>query len=360
MSGLSPRQRELLEASAAVASRTRRGIEEAAGRPPAAGDVFVLEATAGQPVEWLLLGPAGSAGAFAAVPGDSHPFLGSSDLEVETTAGPLRLRGAASTRLGPETLDSGRRVATIAAGDLARVRGRLHELERAERAEPPDNALLEEVDGSPDYREWLRETILPAVQAAGVRVEPQPARPPARLPGSAAGGARLALAALVFLSVGLGIWALRSQGRLRELAGERGRQTALVESLRARLAAAGRPAPAGPGPRIELPVAILLPDETLRGERAPVPLPSASPFLIVVLRFRESPADRSFRVNLTRQGEATALWNEDGIPRAAEGGVQLALPRHLLPPGVYRLRLSSLGNNGRAEERGDFRLEIAP
>ena len=98
MSGetLSSRQRNLLAmsaASAASAAAARQGPSGAApDRAAEAGDLVVLDATARHPVEWLLLERRSPSGPFLAVPADSHPFLGSRDLEVESSTGTLHLR----------------------------------------------------------------------------------------------------------------------------------------------------------------------------------------------------------------------------------------------------------------------------
>lgn len=360
MSRLSPRQRELLAASAVAAGRTRSGIDATAGRPPALGDLFVLAATAETPVEWLLLDRPAPEGPFLAVPGDSHPFLGSTDLEIETTAGTLRLRCGATAWLQLEALDPERRVATVAHADLGRVREKVRELAAGV---PVPSPLLEDVDASPDYQEWLREAVQPAQAVAGGPGPGTPIAAPAA--GSWHRNPWLVAAAALLLALGAASWAMWNQTRLhgfearmRAAAAERDQQIAVAQALREKLAAgSGTEAPASP--LINVPVAILLPDETLRGERHPVHLPLGSPYLVVVLRFPENPADRRFRVTLIAAGETKARWSEDGFTRSAEGSVQIALPRSLVPPGLYSLRLSSLRDD-RLEPRGDFRLEVAP
>lgn len=383
MSGPSARQRELMAASAAAASRTRRGIEEAASRPPAPGDVFVLPETADQPVEWLLLERPDPAGPFVAVPGDSHPFLGSADLDVETTAGRLSLRCRWRVRLDPERLDLRRRVATVEREELERVRKTMAEL-----PQPPFSglSLAEEADASPEYRRWLREVVEPARAAAEERgaVLPFPAPGPTARRSRSAPYAAVAAAAALLLVTGLGAWGLREKRRadrlaaqerttLQALAAARLEQEAVNRSLgelrRQQQAEAGKlhrriadlekavTAPAAPEPLLNLPVAILLPQETLRGETEAVRLPPGSPYLALVLRFREVPGFATFRVTLTPRGARDAVWSGEGLERTAQGAVHVALPRRLVPPGEHILRLYGL-RGGRAETLAEYALQI--
>lgn len=384
MSALSARQRELVAASAAAASRTRRGIDSAAGLPPAPGDVFVLAATSELPVEWLLLEQQDPSGPFLAVPGDSHPFVGSEDLEIETTAGRLFLRCRARTELSPERLDPGRRVATVEPGELERAREKVRELS----GEPLSaGSLLEEIDTSPDYRQWLREVVEPAqARATGNAgaLLPFPVPTPVRRRSRQTLYAAAAAAIFFLVAAGLGTWALREQRRADRLAAQgrearealsaarlgreeasrsleelRRRQQAEVGELRQRIAALEKTETAPPAPLLNLPVAILLPEETMRGEEEPLRLPAGSPFLVVVLRFRETPGMESYGVTLASLEGERPIWSGDGLTRSAQGTVQLALPRRLVPPGRYRLHLTGL-RRGKPTALARFTLEVAP
>src|SRR5436305_1128655 len=92
------RKRLIGLASAAREGAARFPPERAAG-PPAPGDLFVLAATSGLPVEWAVLdrrtgrpGFSGKAGELLVVPADTQPSAGSAAVEVPGGApgGPRR------------------------------------------------------------------------------------------------------------------------------------------------------------------------------------------------------------------------------------------------------------------------------
>jgi hypothetical protein len=361
---LSARQRDLLAASAAVASRGRREVEEAGLRPPEPGDVFVLAATADWPVEWALLDRPQPAGPFLAVAGDSHPFLGSDDVEAETSAGPLHLRCRSRVRLDSGALDPARRVARLSPFDLEQARQKVREIDGGESG---PESLLEEIDTSSAYREWLREVVEPARAAAGERVSVLPFGSPA---GRRTARRRVlyAAAATLFVVVGAGLAgrAVFEQRRADRLATEWRRSEAAlaatrrrqqeeqmgvdaarrqlqaeVGDLRRRIAAL-EGGEATPKPLLNLPVAILFPSEPMRAAPADRPLVVDGPFLVLVLKFREPAGVASYRVSLTPHGKTSPTWSSAGLERSAQGAVQLALPRNLVPPGEYRLRLETL------------------
>lgn len=409
---LSARQRELVRASAAAARAHAAAAVPAAGAVPEVGDVFVLPATADFPVEWALLDRRGAVGPFLAVPGDSHPFLGSRDAEVETSTGFLNLRCQAAVWLEPAACQPDRRVGALAPEDVERALRKLQEV--AHPGFTPD-PFLEEVDRSPEYQEWLREVVQPARAAASgaaggvVRPFQAPAAvsstaspaagavPPRARSFPAWAGWAAAAVLLFFMSSGLSIWALRQHHEMQGLAarsaaaekaleaerarregGERrsaveGRREAQereqeaaalrgrINSLEERLAAASAAQSVGPQvgePILNAPVAILQPAEVLRGsEPRAYRLPEGAPSLTVVLKFRESEAYPAYRLVLTREGAAAPVWRSDRLERSTEG-VQVALPRRLLPPGKYRLSLSGLGS-GAAQPVADYELAVA-
>jgi hypothetical protein len=149
----------------------------------------------------------------------------------------------------------------------------------------------------------------------------------------------------------------RNAAEARREAGERaaeaGELRERIAALEGRLAAAQPP----PEPILNAPVAILQPAEVLRGgEPRAYGLPDGAPSLMVVLKFRESEAYPAYRLILTREGTAAPVWRSDGLERSAEG-VQVALPRRLLPPGSYRLSLSGL-RSGTAQPVADYELKV--
>jgi len=362
---LSDRQRSLFAASVAAAERSHRDLDEAALRPAGPGDVFVLSTTARWPIEWVLLDQPRPDGPFLAVPGDSHPLLGAGDLAAATSAGRLHLRTRAAVWLDPARLEPERRVALLQPSDLERARQEMAAISRA--ADAADTALAQPGDDS-GYRRWLRETIEPARAAVGrlTAVPSAPLAAPRPVRGSSLW--KLAAAALLLLSLGLTGWAVlatRQSAQLaerqRELEGERRsgaaqlvRAQAEVRTLReAASRTAGAPAGA---PLLNLPVAVLLPDERLRAGTEPA-LRVDGPLLVLVLKVAPSDAADSYRVELSRAGELKPLWSGGGLHRSSQGAVQLALPSRLTPPGGYQIALDSEGLGG-LKRVATYRLEV--
>jgi len=377
---LSGRQRELAAAATAAAQRLRTTADRTVGRPAEVGDLFVLEATSDFPVEWALLDRRGAEGPFLAVPGDSHPFLGSRDLEVGTSTGLLTLRCQAGLWLEPAAFEPGLRVGTLEPGDLERARLKVREV--AQRGFTPD-PFLEETDLSPEYEEWMRDVVQPARAAAGSLGAAETFKPAVQPPGRPLLSRWLAAAAIfILVGSGLAVWVLRQNRQIERLAArassseaalsaERGRREeaertaaqALKEreeqagELQARLSALESRVEASPQPLLNPPVAILQPAEVLRGTAAKsYKISAAAPVLTVVLKFRETEIYPAYRLTLTREGNAEPIWSTDGLERSAEG-VQLALPRRYVPPGRYRLSLSGL-RSGRAQPVADYELAI--
>ena len=376
---LSDRQRELAAAAVAAARRHRTAVDRTAGRPAEVGDLFVFESTSDFPVEWALLERRGAEGPFFAVPGDSHPFLGSRDVEVETSTGLLSLRCQAGLWLEPAAFEPGLRVGTLEPEALDRARLKAREV--AQKGFAPD-PFLEETDLSPEYEEWMREVVQPARAAAGSSGVAPTFKPSVR-PGKPPLASWMAAAAIFFLvGSGLFIWILRQNRQIERLAARASSSEAALSAERARREEAQRTAAqalrereeqegelqarlsalegrveASAQPLLNPPVAILQPAEVLRGTTPKsYKMPAAAPTLTVVLKFRETENYPAYRLIVTREGNAKPVWRTDGLERSPEG-VQLALPRRYVPPGRYRLSLSGL-LSGRAQPVADYELTV--
>jgi hypothetical protein len=170
------------------------------GRPPRPGDLFVLRATGGLPVEWAVLDQRAD-GDLLAVPADANPLAGSADVEVPAAApgGPLSLRCRFPAWLAASLFEPGLRSGSLAPEMVEEARRRVRRVEEG-TLEPV--GLAEEVDAESEYRDWSREVLEPARALALAAARPAPARKPRRLRE----GYPLA-AALALVATGLGIWA---------------------------------------------------------------------------------------------------------------------------------------------------------
>jgi len=382
---LSDRQRQLAAAAAAAARQHRSAVDRTPDRPVEVGEVFVLQSTSDFPVEWALLERRDAEGPFLAVPGDSHPFLGSRDVEVETSTGVLNLRCQAGLWLEPAAFKPDLRVGTLEPDDLERARLKVREV--GQRGFAPD-PFLEDVDLSPEYEEWMRDVIHPALAAAGSASVEKTFAPAVAL---ARGPRRkplvswwmAAAAILTLMCSGLLVWELRQQQQIESLTARTASSEAALQAEKAQREEAQRTAAealkereetgkllarisalegrleAPAQPLLNPPVAILQPTEVLRGTSArSYEVPASAPGLTVVLRFRESEAYPAYRLILTREGTAKPIWQTDGLRRSAEG-VQLAMPQRYIPPGKYQLSLSGL-RAGKAQPVAEYELMVTP
>lgn len=286
------------------------------GKPPRAGDLYVLPATAAYPVEWLVVGPGGEDGCYLMVPADTHPLAGSADVAVPagSLGGPLLLRCRFGAAVDADLLASGRRTGMLEGSFVERVR---HQLRALAAGEPVGSVLEREVDEDSAYREWIEEVVKPAREAlsrlAAVRDRGRP--------GSTLRATRLAaaLAGLFFVAAGgLAVWvvALRREVArlssptvdvvLREIRfGERTRGPARAEEVES--------------------ASYLVLDLVLGGD------------LAVYDRYQLQIADRA----------GASLWTSPTFGGGPYVEVPMVVPRDLLPAaGEIRLRLYGVAASG--------------
>lgn len=282
------------------------------------GDLVLLAASAEFPVEWLLLEPdPEQEGQFLAVPADTNPVAGSHDFPLPATASlaPLTLRLAVPLS-----------IQVPARGTSATKRGSLQPdlLQRALvlrqeilRGQVKASERQRETDVDPDYEDWMREVVEPALDAVRRSARPktttpgittmilpamQPAMVPARWFYSLA-------AAFALVTVGLSGWiALQEQ-------------------------------------QLALPV-FDLPLEEVRlnsGERAPehfkVPASARHLMLFLVLRGRDSCSGYGLEI-LNSAGQVVQGKSDFEVLMGTE--IRLLVPREQWRDGVLHLRYSAL------------------
>lgn len=400
---LSPRQRQLAAATAEAARTARAAAEARRGQPPAPGDRYVLAATAGFPVEWVLLERHRELPAFLAAPADVHPLVGSADLPLPGS--PLRLRGGAAAWIAESALVPPSRVGAVDRVTVERARRKLQE---SVREADPD--LVGEVDASPEYQDWRREVVTPALTAMVLRGLPAAAAVPA-VPAAPAAGRRRrwAAAAAVFLASTLGLagYAGWQQERIVDLAAAnraaeqerlalREEMEAALEDERARLSQAANQTGESWQRRVEevrleeaakraelerrldslearqarraslsqalvnVPVALLNPAEMLRSssgmELDEVHLREGAPHVHVALNLDTEEKYDSFRVVVRREGGEGVLWQSDRLERQGYR-VTFSLEEGSLPAGVYHFDLTGV-RGGREEPLGEYRLRV--
>jgi hypothetical protein len=335
--------------------------------------------------------PAAAPSMLLAVPADANPLAGSSDFELpaDSPAAPLTLRcghgvwlaethfGLArrTGRLGDEALRRARQVqaATIAGAPLAATPAQL------------------EVDADPEYQEWVETVLVQARRSAAAPPVAAVVLPIARGRGETRGRWRferpyaLVAALLLLLSLGLGIAVAWQARHLRELAADQRRGEQLLRSARQSAEAAERraeaerqraaaalgraaaaahggsgvaggdkgggkrggaigdkgeraQAPAGDEPIVNLPFVWLAADEALRGQPSAVKIPADARLVALILELGTAPALPRYRLEL-RRTSGQRVWSADGLRKTGTMELTVALPRPLLRPGSYSLRL---------------------
>jgi hypothetical protein len=294
MPELSQRQQRLTAATEAMVAGGRQAAEVRQGQPAAPGDRYVLRETADLPVEWVLLERHPQRAAFLAVPADTHPFVGSADVELTagSASGALRLRLAFPTWIATEQLPPDLRVGAIDEITLAKARQKVREAGAAVSSPTEDDELAE-------YQDWLREAIAPARAAAGVSEPAHRPRPHldrlgrAHRPWLALAAAVLLLAAAGLTGLALiqgrqlsrlaeakrtveGALAWEQANRVRAIADQQAgarqlddrieRQSRDMERLQDRLAELEKGGAKLPEALLNVPIAILSSTERVRGE----------------------------------------------------------------------------------------------
>ncbi len=303
-------QDDLLSQTAAVLRRDVALEAELAerGDPPQPGDVYLFHATADLGLEWVVVETAADGRLFV-VPADTHSHAGSADLEISGAGlGPLSLRFGYGLWVGATTCEPGLRSGALEPGDLARAQARRSELEAGKATA---SRRSREVDSDPEYREW--QVTLAAARAALAR-RPREitsgVRPSRR---RRAVGRPLALAASILLTLTFGV----AGGRFWE-------RNRMAEE---------------PAAATEVPWALLYRD-TDRGDAEPMTVPAETPWIALLLEQPPGePEAGVYRLEIRRSSTRDVVWKSELEKTASAEETMILLPRALLPPGGYRLRL---------------------
>ncbi|MFL6194844.1 MAG: hypothetical protein ACJ75H_11780 [Thermoanaerobaculia bacterium] len=206
------RLERLARAARGRSERLAQALRPRGGEPAGPGDLFVLQATAGLPVEWAVLEREPD-GRWLAVPADAGPRAGSADVEVAAgePGGPLSLRCRFAASLGAALLSPELRTGRLAEEAVAEA---LHRVRQIASGVQEPSPLEEEVDADPEYQDWVRDVLAPAHKLAS-----QAGRRKSSSPGTGGWtwGHRLA-AVLALASIGLGFWVARLQREVDQLA----------------------------------------------------------------------------------------------------------------------------------------------
>jgi hypothetical protein len=348
------------------------------------GELVLFPETAGHPVEWAVLGrdPA-HPGQVLVVPADTNTKAGTADVEATGSVAPLTLRCAFGVWITEARAAAApRSEGTLSPEDVSAAK-RLWEAK--ERGEPVGSLLAEEVDADPDYRDWIEDVLIPARDA----LTKVPVIPIRRRPHFFGNPYALAASVLLMVTLGLTGGLLWQDQRLDNLASERARTEKELRQERERLAQveeqhrrqlteAERRAEEArrqdreriaelerrlkeetprPGALLNVPLVGLGPKDPVRGEIEEVILPEGVDLFFLLLSITDPRRFPTYRLEVADKETGRVVWKGEGLKASEVNEVSLALPRDVLLPSDYRLRLYGL-KDGKAEEVGEYEVRI--
>jgi hypothetical protein len=389
---------ETLEVAERHAER-RRELTAQGDRPPALGDVYVLEATRDYPVHWVLVthDPADPA-LLLAVPADGNFLVGSADVALPEGAavGALTVRCRFGVWIASAHLETRERVGVIE----ERVVSQAHEKWSDLGNRGVVGTVLErEVDDDPEYQEWVEDVLRPAREtllekkvgaSSGEKKKDSETRPPKKPYPFLLMAAASILFAVAGGYAGVQVWrqhqrilAMQSAGEIAErrhreeverLETERAR---LETEYRRELARAGeahaetarnlREQIAELDRRLEVVkqastvvnpmIAYFEPPRfTTRGQKTIVLRPGASHVVLLFGLLEVSPAER-YRLELRESGREVPVWTNDRLTLEEPGEIRVGVPAGILSVGEYDLELSGL-KDGEFRSIGEYELEV--
>lgn len=362
-------------------ARQRQGVLEVAFEGDAArnvGDLFVLEASKEQSVEWAVLAEdTEGSSQIQVVAVDSSTLVGSADLATRVEQrGPVTVRCGTTAWLARKVLQGSRLTGRLKPKAIEQASQKVRQLAAGETV---GNAWERQVDADPEYQQWHEDILDPArfalpdpgpklrlVESDGSLQKVSPAKHrfrPWLQP--------LALAASLFLmlSLGLGreVFHLRQasvrqaevyrqevselEGARREGAEvhrreveklEEEHQKALValdqqyEAGREPSSQAGTP----PMPLVNLPF-VVLSSTRLRSENREVRLYREADYLLVIFQVEDPDPEAHYRLQLLPAAGGSEVWSHRGLTLTGRSEFSIALPQELLLAGEYRFLLTA-------------------
>lgn len=309
----------------------RRGSQ-----PPAPGDVVVLERTARFDVEWAVLArDAEDPARLLVVAADGQPLVGSADVGIPASSpgGPLTLRCRFGGWVDAGRLTSPTHTGSLAADDLARARQSRNEVERDAVI---GSVVTQEVDDDPEYLDWVAETLEPAWQTLSQEIRavpdsgPEIRRPRSRRRLRGVGFRPLALAAMLLLALGIGLF-WRQHQELEEM-----RQRSFVVN-----------------PAV---VSLMQDERSVLQEPTDVRLPAGASHVVFFVSVPRSDPEAGYRAEVLDPDAGELLWTSDEL-REDYRELRIGLPTVLLSPGEYRLRLFKL-RDGEPEPMAEYPFHV--
>ncbi len=341
MSDVNDSAEKLLRASVTASDKLARLAVVA----PEVGDLFVLEATREQPVQWLLVDRRGELDLVAPV--DSCPYLSTTDVRVEesTTQTPLVARTASATWIPRGSLTRDGWCGRLAKDGLDAVCSLRREIgERSVESTPQDTVVASELRG------WIERVVSPACDALP-RVEER------RSPRYA----QMASAALVLVAIGLTGLLLRERGRVERLLAERAGSESVVELGAPKEASEAPPPTRAAAEAVRaVPLVLLTPWEAERGGPSAFRAAAEEPSLFVALQLDPLRLVDRYTVQVEELATGLEVWSGGDFRREGRLRIDLSIPASLVRAGEYRIVLYP-DDEGEVERVsfGEYRFSVA-
>ena len=312
---------------------------------PAAGDVFAFAATSEQAVLWAVIARARNGeDLFHAVPADSHPLVGSTDVAVApgSPCGALTLRCGFDLVLAAGDFSSGKRVCRLPPEPVRIAESKRQEIGSGQLR---GSVLQRETDQEWEYRYALCEDLELARRALEatlekrnvVAFEPRNARAQRLAPRLWLTAPRYAAAAALLAGSTLGLLG-GAAWRYRDVA-------ALRDTHRTELEHLGVVTDTS---FVDQPFLWLTPDDQREGGAPSVEISTGDRYLVLLVPVYDSGPYERYRFDLTVEGSDDVVWSSEfehsGVPETT-----LVLPSRLFLSNAYQLRVYGLGSGG--EER---------
>ncbi len=311
---------------------TLRFLSDRKGDAPCPGDLFLVEAAAEAPLEWLVIEEA-DPGNWKVIAADLCPMAGSADvtLSEEGWAGPVTLRCGVSTTLPAAALRPELRTGVVPPDAVEEVRRKVRAIRSGELR---GTSWEQETDAEIEYQDWCSEVLQPAIETLELAwptdvldssTAPLLASRREAAPASASGrfhGWQMAAAVLV---------------------------TAGVTFLLGEIRPAHPPGQsvAGLSPQVNPQLEWFQPaTDVNRGAAREILLKPQAEWLTIVLETFDPRLFPSYGVELEHGPDAELLWGNSQLQRQGASEVIFTLPASMLPPGAYLLRLSGHREGG--------------
>ncbi len=351
-----------------------RFLGDRMGEGPCPGDLFLVEATAEAPLEWLVVEAAGPE-SWKVVAADLCPMAGTTDvvLDVNGWAGPVTLRCGVSATLPDAALRPDLRTGIVPPEVIEAVR---HKVGAVRSGELRGTSWEQETDAEIEYQDWCSEVLQPALQALesawpatasnfmSIPAVSSPAvsKPAVSKPAESSPAVSRPAVSTAAVAPGPDTTVTPAGGRFT------GWQMAAAIVVTAGVTyVLGVTGPSHKPPDVPNASPQLNPQlewfqpatDVRRGTEREILLNPQAEWVTIVLETWDPKHFPSYAVELERSSGAEMLWASSDLQRQGASEIIFTLPATMLSPGPYLLRLSG-HQDGKVRRLEEFSFTVKP